>query len=61
MSSSLYYCPFCGKEILENKIENGYGYIAIVLKCPKCKKIEVLYYEEDGSLDVNNDRQFYEY
>lgn len=53
-------CLFCGQRA-RLCIVPGFGYIAVVIKCSYCRKTELLYYEEDKSLDMNADRQFYEY
>jgi hypothetical protein len=39
--------------------ESGTGYSTKLCKCPECGCINVIQYNEDRSLDINNDRRFF--
>ena len=39
--------------------ENGTGYSTKLTKCPECGCINIIQYNEDYGLDVNNDRRFF--
>jgi len=59
-------CCQCGKihdyQIDELKIDySGLGYTAKLGNCPFCGQINIIKYEEDNNLDVNNDERYYRY
>lgn len=64
--TSIIQCKKCKKKYHYNleDIEydfTGYGYITKLIRCPYCKKVKIVEYIEDKSLDVNNDKRFYIY
>ena len=40
--------------------DHGYGYSTKLVRCKHCNKINIVRYQEDFGLDVNNDMRWYE-
>lgn len=40
--------------------EHGYGYSVKLVKCPLCGSFNIIKYSEDISLDINNDKKYYD-
>lgn len=41
--------------------EHGYGYSTKLVACPECGCMNVIKYEVDSGMDINNDERFYKY
>ena len=58
-------CGKCNSKILYDKkdikIHYHTGYECHTVKCPYCKRINIIGYVEQYGFDVNNDIRFYQY
>ena len=57
-------CISCGDDFIYNVNdviynESGFGYSTKLVYCPYCKKLNILEYIEDVSMDLNNDFRYY--
>ena len=57
-------CIQCGRIHNYTKEElridySGLGYTAKLGTCPFCEQINIIRYDEDENLDVNNDKRYY--
>ena len=57
-------CIQCGKELNYEEDEfwwndQGFGYSTKLCRCSECNQVNIVKYQEDYSLDVNNDGRFY--
>ena len=58
-------CPTCDERFYYTDEDvwfdnNGFGYSAKLVKCPRCGAVRRIKYYEDN-LDINNDERFYNY